>query len=73
MRTVVIILTSAYAAAVKCIEDNVYCGYYMERSKDSSRLARQTYLVQKLYNNGLAMIERNRADAIFDEYRRNGW
>lgn len=64
---------SEYAAAIKCIEENVYCGYYMERSKDSSRLARQTYLLQKLYNNAPAMIERNRADAIFDEYRRNGW
>jgi len=64
---------SDYAAVVKCLDTNMYVAYYTERSKDSSRLAGKTYLLQKAYNNAPAMIERNRADAILGEYDRRGW
>jgi len=63
---------SDYAAVVKCLETNMYVAYYTERSKDSSRLFNKTFLLQKAYNNALAMIERNRADAIIGEYERRG-
>jgi len=65
--------TSEYAMVVKRLDTNMYVARYMERSKDSARLARNSYMLQKLYNNAPLMIERNRADAILDEYRRNGW
>lgn len=64
---------SDYAAVVKCLDTNMYVAMYRERSKDSSRLAGKTMLLQKAYNNAPAMIERNRADAIIGEYDRRGW
>ena len=65
--------TSEYAMVVKRLDTNMYVAKYMERSKDSARMARNSWMLQTAYNKAPLMIERNRADAILDEYRRNDW
>lgn len=64
--------TSEYAIAIMRKDIRRVVAYYIERSKDASKLVGTSVKLQKYYNNASAMIERNRADAITMEYDRLG-
>lgn len=62
--------TSLYAIAIFRMDIRRFVGYYMERSRDVSRLVGTSVKLQRYFNDAPAMMERNRADAIIMEYDR---
>jgi hypothetical protein len=62
--------TSFYAIAIYRMSTRQFVAYYMERSKDASKLVGNSTRLQKYFNDATAMIERNRGDAIIMEYDR---
>lgn len=62
--------TSLYAIAIFRMDIRRVVAYYMERSRDVSKLVGTSVKLQKYFNDAPAMMERNRADAIIMEYDR---
>ena len=63
---------SDHVAVVKCFETDQYVAYYAERSNDMMRIAKCTMNLQKLYNNAVALVERNSIGALKLAYEQEG-
>lgn len=63
---------SDHIAAVKCFDTNQYVAYYAERTYDADDAARRTIYLQKLYNNAVALVEKNSIGALKTSYKHSG-
>lgn len=63
---------SHHAAVVKCFDTNQYVALYYDRSNDITHLAKNTILLQKLYFDSLALVERNSIGALKLAYEHEG-
>lgn len=63
---------SDHVAAVKCFDTNQYVALYQERSYDANVVATGTILLQLLYNNASALVEKNSIGALKTVYQNFG-
>jgi hypothetical protein len=63
---------SDHVAAVKCFDTNQYVAYYAERTYDADDAARRTMYLQQLYNNAVALVEKNSIGALKTSYKHKG-
>jgi hypothetical protein len=63
---------SDHVALVKCFDTNQYVAYYAERSNDMDRLAKMTIMLQRLYFDAPALVERNSLGALKLAYEHMG-
>jgi hypothetical protein len=63
---------SDHVAVVKRLSTDQYVAYYAERSSDSNIVARNTINLQRLYNNAIALVEKNSIGALKASYENLG-
>lgn len=60
---------SMHCSVIKCVETNEYVAIYLMRTSDEKRIYNDVWGGQQLYNNCQNMIERNRGDVLYLQYK----
>jgi hypothetical protein len=63
---------SDHVAAVKCFDTDQYVALYAERSSSAALVARSTINLQIMYNNAMALVEKNSIGALKVSYENFG-
>lgn len=63
---------SDHVAAVKCFDTDQYVALFAQRSYDASLVARSTINLQLMYNNAMALVEKNSIGALKTSYENFG-
>ncbi len=63
---------SDHVAAVKCFDTDQYVALYAERSSSAALVARSTINLQLMYNNAMALVEKNSIGALKTAYENFG-
>jgi len=56
-------------AVIKCVETDTYVAIYLKRTSDEKVIYKEISAGQKLYNDCKNMIERNRSDVLYVQYK----
>jgi len=60
---------SMNCAVIKCVETDTYVAIYLKRTSDEKVIYKEISAGQKLYNDCKNMIERNRSDVLYVQYK----